>query len=119
MMAMLFFSTAWFAWHGVLAWCIAALVLGELIVSAIDVVAEKATRDLPVTERVLHLFLFVNLGVIVALLGQVVLGWHGLPTALVAVDYGWASWALSVLAALALGWSVRDSIAAIRLGAAQ
>jgi hypothetical protein len=40
--------------------------------------------------------------------------WHAGEAVLVRVDYGWASWVLTVMAAGALGWAVRDGKAAMR-----
>jgi hypothetical protein len=108
--AAIFASLAWFEWHGQLVWWIAALFLGEVLVSSRDVVIEGDTRVLPVPERVLHLFLFMNLGVLVVLVGGALLGWIGAPTGLVRVDYGWASRVLSALALGSLAWAVRDSL---------
>jgi hypothetical protein len=109
-----FASLAWWEWHGALVWWIAALLLGEVLVSMRDVVVEGNIRILPVPERILHLFLFMNLGVLVALLGLALRDWWQLPTGAVRVDYGWASWALSALAVVALGWGVRDGLNAVR-----
>lgn len=113
--AALFAALAWRQWHGPLAWCIAALLLAELLVSAWDALVEGATRVLPPTERVLHVLLFVNLGVVMALLGQAVGAWYPLPARLAAVDYGWASWMLSAMSAGSLCWAVRDGASALRL----
>jgi hypothetical protein len=108
--AAIFVSLAWFDWHGQLVWWIAALFLAEVLVSARDVVIEGDTRVLPVTERILHLFLFMNLGVLLLLVGAALLGWRAAATGLVRVDYGWASWVLSIFALLSLGWAIRDGI---------
>jgi phosphatidylglycerophosphate synthase len=110
----IFASLAWFEWHGAAAWWIALLFLGEILVSARDVVIEGNTRVLPKPERVLHLFLFMNLGALVVLVGQVLLAWHALPAAVVATGYGWASWVLSAMAAGTLVWAIRDGISAVR-----
>lgn len=112
--AVLFFSLAWFEWHGAAALVIAALLAGELAISTIDQALEFDTRLLPVTERVAHVVLFVNMGIVVALLGQALLAWGRLPTEVVRADYGFASCLLSLLALLALGWSVRDGLSALR-----
>jgi hypothetical protein len=117
--AAIFGALAWWEWHGQLAWCIAALFIGELVVSSYDALVEGATRVLPPTERVLHVFLFVNLGVVITLLGQALIGWSQLPARLVATDYGWASWLLSVMSLGALGWAVRDGVSGARLAHAQ
>jgi phosphatidylglycerophosphate synthase len=108
--AAIFVSLAWFEWHGPLAWWIAALFAGELLVSGRDVVIEGDTRVLPVPERILHLFLFMNLGVLLLLVGAALLEWGAAPAALVHTDFGWASWVMSLFALLSLGWAVRDGI---------
>lgn len=109
-----FLSLAWFEWHGAALWWIAALFLGELLVSARDVVIEGDCRVLPKAERVLHFLLFVNLGALLVLVGQAGAAWHALPTGLARADHGWASWALSAMALVALAWSVRDGVSAWR-----
>lgn len=111
----IFAALAWRQWHGALAWCIAALFIAELLVSACDAVVEGATRVLPPTERVVHVLLFVNLGVVMALLGESLGAWHQLPARLAGADYGWASWVLSAMAAGSLCWAVRDGASAMRL----
>lgn len=116
--ACLFASLAWFEWHGALVWWIAALLLAEVAVSARDVVVEGDTRVLPVSERVLHLFLFINLGILITLVVHALLWWHASPTELVRVDYGWGSWVLTAMSAGSLVWAVRDGVAAGRRGQA-
>lgn len=113
--AALFASLAWTEWHGAFVWWIVALLAGELLVTARDVVVEGNVRQLPASERFLHLFLFLNLGILYTLTGQALIGWHALPTGLAPVDHGWASWVLSAMALGALGWAVRDGVAAVRL----
>ncbi len=114
--ACLFASLAWFEWHGVLAWWIAALLLAEVLVSSRDVVVEGDIRVLPVSERLLHLFLFINLGIVIALVGHALLWWHAAPAKLARIDYGWASWVLTAMSAGSLVWAVRDGVAAGRRG---
>ncbi|QNA98204.1 hypothetical protein [Massilia sp. Se16.2.3] len=113
--ACLFASLAWYAWHGDWVWWIGILLLAEVIVSARDVVVEGDTRVLPVSERVLHLLLFINLGVLITLAAYVATGWHAAPAGLARVDYGWASWILSALALGAAAWALRDARSALRL----
>lgn len=110
--AAIFASLAWFEWHGQLVWWIAALLAGEVLVSARDVVIEGDTRVLPVPERVLHLLLFINLGVLMTLTAHALSWWYFSPTALMPVHYGWASWVLSAMAAASFAWAVRDGLAA-------
>jgi phosphatidylglycerophosphate synthase len=106
----LFLSLAWCEWHGVLVLWIAALLLCEVVISSVDVVVEGNTRILPVPERVLHLFLFMNLGVVILLVVSALLDWWQLPAGVTRVDHGWGSWVLTAMAALALGWGVRDGL---------
>ena len=112
--AILFACLAWYEWHGAWVWLIAALLLGEVIVSARDVIVEGDTRVLPVPERVLHLLLFINLGVLITLVGYALVWWHAGETAPVRVDYGWASWVLTLMSVGSAVWAVRDGVAAGR-----
>jgi hypothetical protein len=110
----LFLALAWFEWHGMYAWCIAVLLLAEVIISMRDVVVEGDTRVLPVPERLLHLFMFMNVGVLLVLIGFLLRDWLALPSAIVPADHGWASWVLTALAVPAIGWAVRDGLSALR-----
>jgi hypothetical protein len=76
---------------------------------------ENRVRVLPQNERVLHVFLTLNLGVIVALLAPRLLEWGAQPTALVARSYGVLSWLLALLALAAAFWALRDFLAWRRL----
>jgi len=113
--ALIFFALAWYEWRGLFAWTIVALFLAELCISTLDTVLEFDTRVLPVTERVMHVMLFINFGIVLALLAPALLRWMQLPDGMVRVDYGWASWLLSAMSVLSLGWSVRDGVRAIQL----
>jgi hypothetical protein len=114
--AVLFAGLGWFAWHGAAAYVIAALVLAEVGVTTVDEWTENRIRVLPQNERVLHIFLTLNIGVIVALLVPTLAKWSDQPTSLVPADHGWPSWALLALAAAAAEWSVLDLVAWRRLG---
>ena len=117
--ATLFGGIAWFAWHGAAAAAIAALLAAEVIVTVSDEHVENRSRVLPQNERVLHVFLTINLGLVIAVLVPILGEWSARPTALVALDHGWLSWVLSVLAAMAAAWSLRDLLAWRRLQAAR
>jgi len=112
--ASLFACLAWYEWHGAWVWWIAALLLCEIVVSARDVIVEGDTRILPPSEQVLHLLLFISLGVLITLVAYALVWWHGAPTAVVRVDYGWASWVLTAMSVLSFVWAVRDGVAAGR-----
>ena len=112
--ALIFALLAWAEWHGWWIGLIVFLFAAELWVSTIDTIVEWETRVLPKTERIEHVALFVNLGIVMTLLGQAMLGWAHQPTAVVAVHYGWASLVLSAMAAASLGWCVRDALAVFK-----
>jgi hypothetical protein len=112
----LFAGLAWFAWHGAAAAVIAALLVAELGITACDEFVENRFRVLPQNERVLHVFLTLNLGLLIAVLVPVLLEWGRRPTALVAQSHGLLSWILSLLALAAGTWSLRDLFAWRRLG---
>ncbi len=109
--ALLLGGLGWFAWHGAAALVIALLVLAEIAITAVDEFVENLVRVLPQSERVLHVFLTLNLGVLATLLVPVLLEWGARPTALVLVDRGVLSWILLGLGTAAAYWSVLDFIA--------
>jgi hypothetical protein len=113
--AMLFVGLGWFQWHGAAALAIATVFLAEIGVDALDEWTENRTRVLPQNERVLHMFLMLNLGAIAVTLAVALVAWHARPTALVMDHRGWTSWALLALGASAAAWSVRDFLAWRRL----
>ncbi len=70
---------------------------------------------LPQNERVLHVFLTLNLGLLITLLAPVLLDWGVQATALVAKSHDLLSWLLSALGLAAGAWSLRDLLAWRRL----
>jgi hypothetical protein len=113
--ATLFLGFAWFAWLGALAPVLGVLLAAEALVMLSDEVLENRTRVLPQNERALHVLLTINFGAIAALLVPILAEWWTRPTALAPAHHGWASWALTALAAAALAWAVRDGLAVRRL----
>lgn len=111
----LLFGLAWFAWHGAGAAIIAALLAAEVLVTAWDEFVENRSRVLPQNERVLHVFLTLNLGAIILVLAPLLAEWGARPTALVPAGYGILSWIISVFALCAGAWAVRDAFAWLRL----
>jgi uncharacterized protein len=115
--ALLLAGLGWLEWHGAWALALALVVAAEIAVTALDEWTENRIRVLPQNERVLHVFLTLNLGLIVAALVSTLPHWHARPTALI-VDYkGWISWALLALGASAGIWSLRDLVAWRKLSA--
>jgi len=112
--ATLFLAIVWWEWHG--AWVLfpAGLLLAELLVSMRDAAIEGETRILPVTESVLHVALFVNLGALFAFGGQQLRAWAALPAAVTPAAPDWPAWALSAMAVLAMAWAIRDAVSAQR-----
>lgn len=113
--AALFAGLGWFAWHGAMAVLIAGLLVAELLVSATDEYVENLTRVLPQNERVLHLFLTLNLGFLIVVAGLLLPAWLEEPTGLALRGAGPLTWVLSALAALSLFWAARDFSAWRRL----
>jgi hypothetical protein len=111
----LFIGLGWFEWRGVAAVAIAVLFLAEVCVDAADEWVENHTRVLPQNERVLHMFLILDLGAIAVTLALILPAWHSQPTAIVFHHRGWSSWLLLALGASAVAWSVRDFFAWRRL----
>ena len=116
--AMLFAGVAWFAWHGALAAVIAALLAAELLVTVSDELVENRVRVLAQNERVLHFFLTLNYGLIVAVFVPILFDWSARPTGLAPAHHGALSWVLSLLALFSAAWSVRDFLGWRRLGRA-
>ena len=114
--ATLFGGLAWLAWHGAWAWLLAALLLGEVINTACDEWVENRIRVLPQNERVLHVFLTLNLGAIIVVLVPTIGEWAAAPTGFSPRNHGALSWLLTAFAALGVFWSLRDFIAWRRLG---
>jgi uncharacterized protein len=113
--AILFFGLAWFEWHGAAAWIIGALLAAEIAITACDEFVENRIRVLPQNERVLHLFLALNVGLLLAVLVPLLCAWVAEPTGLVRHHHGLLSWAISGFAAAAAFWSMRDFFAWRRL----
>jgi hypothetical protein len=106
--ACLFGGLAWFAWHGAAAWLLAALLMAEVINTACDEWVENRIRVLPQNERVLHIFLTLNLGAIIAVSVPTIAQWSAAPTGFSPRDFGWLSWLLTLFAGLGVFWSLRD-----------
>lgn len=114
--ACLFGGLAWLAWYGWAAAIVAALLVVEIAITAVDEFIENRTRLLPQNERVLHVFLTLNLGAIVAVGVPVLWAWKQHPFGWEARGHGGLSWALTLLALAGAFWSARDLWAWRRLG---
>ena len=87
----------------------------EVLVTAWDEFVENRSRVLPQNERVLHVFLTLNLGAIILVLAPLLAEWGARPTALAPAGHGILSWIISVFALCAAAWAVRDTLAWLRL----
>ena len=112
----LFLGLAWWAWHGVLALAVAVLLAVEVAITLADFLEEDRTRQLPPMERWLHTVLTMSYGLFVGAMAPVLLGWFAEPTGLVANGRGFVSWWFTAMAAGVWAWSLRNVLAARRLG---
>ncbi len=117
LLACLFIGLAWFEWKGSMAWVIVALLAAEITLTGWDYIVEDKTRILSPNETVLHLMLSMGGGACVALLVPELLRWSALPDSLAVTGYGMASWVLTLSAASAFIWSIRDFLSAAKLSA--
>lgn len=111
----LFAAIAWIVWHGAWAVLLGMVLLMALAIDAVDEFVENRTRVLPQNERMLHFALVLNMGVISFVMFFILLEWSAQPSALLKVDHGNLSAALSILAAGAFLWALRDFFAWLRL----
>jgi hypothetical protein len=117
--ASLFGGSALFAWHGMWAAMICVLLVATVAVDACDEFIENRTRVLPQNERILHFFLTLNLGMMIAVSVPPLFSRTPDASALVPVDHGMLSWILSALGLGAAAWSIRDFLAWRALGRAK
>src|SRR5581483_3860697 len=111
--ALIFFALAWYEWRGAWTLLLAAVIFAEIPITLTDFVVEDRTRRLPALERVLHTVLAINLGLMLAVLVPIMLGWWRAPTAVVFVDYGVYSWLLTLFGVGVFAWSVRNALAVL------
>jgi hypothetical protein len=91
--AALFLGFGWLAWQGAFAW-----VLGGLLSVQVAIALVPPSEPRGALEPILHL----NLGAIAALLVPVLLDWAANPSELAPAHHGWMTWALTILAVVAL-----------------
>lgn len=112
----LFLGLAWWSWHGALAIAVAAVLAVEVVVTLTDFLEEDRTRQLPAFERWLHTVLTVCYGVFLGLMAPKLLAWWHAPTGLEPAGRGLVSWLFTAFAVGVWAWSVRNALAARRLG---
>lgn len=112
--AIVFGSLAWAAWHGALAWVLAAILLFEIVITLWDFVEEDVSRKLPAGERVMHTLMAIIYGAFLANFVPQLLRWSHEPTALAPADYGLVSWLMTAMAVGVFLSGVRDVVASLR-----
>jgi hypothetical protein len=116
--AVVFGSLGWAAWEGWLAWLLAAILLGEILITLGDFVEEDRTRRLPAGERVMHTVMAIVYGAFLANLIPQMIDWAGRPTRLAAVSFGAVSWLMTAMAGGVFLSGVRDLWASFDLRSA-
>jgi hypothetical protein len=107
-------SLGWCTWHGLYAYLLAALLVGEIIITLWDFIEEDKVRRLPPGERAMHAIMGIVYGAFLAKLVPELVAWSRLPTGFGAAYHGFPAWVLSVVAAGVFASGVRDAIAALR-----
>jgi hypothetical protein len=110
-----FVGLAWFEWRGAFTAVLAALLLIEVGITLADFLEEDRTRRLPPLESVPHTVLTISYGLFLGLVAPVLWAWVQKPTAMVLAPHGWVSWLFTAYAVGVWAWSVRNTLAAIKL----
>ena len=111
----LFIQLAWFEFHGAWANLVTVLLAAEIVITLSDFVVEDRTRRLPPLERVLHTLLAINYGMLLIAFSPILRDWWSQPTGILTVSHGVYSWLFSLFALGVIVWSVRNTIAVLRL----
>lgn len=111
----LFAAIAHGAFHGAWAVAMAGFILVEVLLTLWDFVVEDNSRKLPTTERILHTVLAINGGALFGMYAMQLVQWHSMPTELLAADYGWRGWLLTLFAVGGFLSGVRDGFAAWKM----
>jgi len=109
--AVLFASLAWWSWHGLLALCLGAFLVTEIVITLVDFIVEDKSRKVPAGERTMHAIMGMVYGAFIGYLFPELVLWFDRPTGLSGHDYGWVSWTLSVMAMGVLLSGIRDMAA--------
>lgn len=108
--AIIFLGLAWLQWNGLWCYLIAGVILVEIIITSIDSLVEDKIRILSPFERLVHIALFINTGIYMALLAPVLLEWQAHPSAILFINHGWPSIALTMLGLFSIAWAMRDAL---------
>jgi uncharacterized protein (TIGR01777 family) len=112
--AFVFFAFAWYRWQGAWAAVVGGVLALEIMVTLADFVIEDKTRRLPPFERVLHTLLALNYGAALAFIAPMLVAWWKMPGAVVATSHAF-SWIFTLFGAGVLAWSIRNTLAVLKL----
>ena len=110
-----FIQLAWFELHGYWTLLVAALLALEIVITLSDFIVEDRTRRLPALERALHTLLAINFGMLLIAFTPTLTHWWSQPAEIVPVFRGVYSWLFSLFAVGVLTWSIRNTLAVLRL----
>jgi hypothetical protein len=111
-------SLGFLTWHGVFAWVLLGLLLGEICLTLWDFIEEDKIRRLPAGERAMHAVMGIVYGAFLALLIPQMIGWSRLATGFGPSYHGFPAWLLLALAAGVCLSGIRDLVASARPAAA-
>ncbi|MEW5882683.1 MAG: hypothetical protein AB1725_00470 [Armatimonadota bacterium] len=100
-------------WQGAWAWVLAALLLGEIVITLWDFIEEDKVRKLPPGERATHAIMGIVYGAFLAYLVPEMIQWAQAPTGFGASYHGIPAWILSCIAAGVFVSGVRDLLASL------
>jgi hypothetical protein len=113
--AVIFVSLAWISWNGTWTWFLAVLLIVEIVITLQDFVEEDRSRKVPAGERVMHALMGITYGAFLAYLLPELVSWAGKPTGFAWQEYGWLSYALTVMAVGVLISGGKDISAVFRM----
>jgi hypothetical protein len=120
--ALLFATLPWLAWQGLWTAVLAAVLMGEIVLTLADFVVEMRVRkplgDVYAGERITHAVMGIIYGAMVANLLPVLWHWWSLPTALIPAEATvpeLVRWSMALMAAGVFLSGVRDLYAALGL----
>ena len=104
-------SLGFLTWNGTFAWLLAALLLGEIVITLWDFIEEDKIRRLPPGERAMHAIMGIVYGAFLAYLVPALGQWSRLDSGFGAADHGFPAWMLLMIAAGVFVSGVRDLVA--------
>jgi uncharacterized protein (TIGR01777 family) len=112
--ATLFVVFAWLTLHGWVAYLLVALLGVKFVLALHESVEENRTRALQASEHILHTVVALIFGWLIVALAPMLVEWAAQPASVAVSAQSWHAWLFTLYAAAALGWAIRDRIAAWR-----